>query len=197
MRIKRTIKWISFILISIILLSLLCFSTPYLLTSKNKLYEQGVVEMKLGNDYDIIRGDHLLMAIINFRVAMVKGYKERSIFINTFWCYKSLGLHWNRSIETLMTKGLKYYPKDMEFYFRRADARTELKEFKNALLDYDMVISLDKERKYEYIIEAFYERGAIRYMYGDQNGAKKDFIKSQEMSDNEFREYKDYCKKWK
>jgi hypothetical protein len=196
MGIKRTIKWSSLILISTIFLYLLYFFTPYLITSKDKLYDQGVLEMKQGIDYDVIKDEHLLKAVINFRIAMFKGYKERTIFINTYWCYKSLGNHWYSSIETVLTKGLQYYPKDIEFYFRRANARAELKEFNRALSDYDMVISLDKGREYEYITEAFYERGAVRYILYDQNGAKKDFIMSQEMSSYEFREYQDYCKKW-
>ena len=186
-------------MILIIFLTLLYISEPYLLSSGNKLYEQGVVEMKQGIVHDMIKPDHLLKAIIYFRVAMIKGYKERSIFTNAYWCYHDYDFShpWYRSIESVLTKGLKYYPQDIEFYFRRANARTELKEFQNALLDYDMAILLDKTRQYEYINEAFYNRGAVRYMIGDQTGARNDFIKGQKMSGYTFREYHDYCKKWK
>jgi tetratricopeptide (TPR) repeat protein len=199
MRIKRTFILIFTIVFSIIFIGFVCIFAPYILTSKSKLYEQGLVEKRKGFNRDVINSEHLFKALINFRIAMIKGYKGREIFINTYWCYHEIdfGHPCYRSIETVLTKGLKYYPHDIEFYYRRANARLGLRKFKDALSDYDNAILYDKTRKYEYINDAFYNRGAIKYMLGNSTGAKYDFVNAQKITTYELRVYQDYCKQWK
>ncbi|HEX8658359.1 MAG TPA: hypothetical protein VF690_12525 [Hymenobacter sp.] len=87
---------------------------------------------------------------------------------------------------------MTHYPTDQEFWCRRADARLERKDFALALGDFDRGLRLPA--KYAYLSQAFYGRGAARYMLGQKQEAKKDRTHAQTLSDDSLRTYEDYCK---
>jgi hypothetical protein len=71
------------------------------------------------------------------------------------------------------------------------------KKYKPALDDFDKAILLDTAKRYEYINETIYERGAMRYILGDTINAFKDWQLAQKLTDHELRTYDDYCQLWK
>jgi tetratricopeptide (TPR) repeat protein len=86
------------------------------------------------------------------------------------------------------------YPTDQEFWCRRADARLEQQEFALALDDFNNGLRLPA--KYTYLSEAFYGRGAAKYMLGQQQAAEKDRTQAQTLSGDSLRTYEDYCKRF-
>ncbi|RKD16578.1 hypothetical protein BCY91_17180 [Pelobium manganitolerans] len=165
-------------------------------TSGRQFYEKGLKFYELSDGGDVYSTPELEKAIENFEKSIKKGFKERDVFDKLTWSYRILNQD-NKNMERVYSLALKNFPNDIEFYFRRGDSRKELQKYKLALEDYNKAILLDKERKYEYINSAFYERGAIKYILGDTVNANKDRDIAKSITDHKLRTYKDYCKLWK
>jgi len=159
-------------------------------------YEKGLTYFKLADHGDYHDQEGLDKAINEFEKAIKGSYTDRDVFDKLTWSYHLLN-HDIKNSERVYTIGLKYYPKDIEFYSRRGDDRKELKKYKAALDDFDKAILLDTAKRYEYINETIYERGAMRYILGDTINAFKDWQLAQKLTDHELRTYDDYCQLWK
>lgn len=161
-----------------------------------QLYKSGLDHYSsadYGDTHDYVR---LEKAISNFEKSIRKGFKDRDVFDKLTWSYRILNQD-NKNMERVYSLSLENFPNDIEFYFRRGDARKEQKKHKLALEDYNRAISLDTARKYEYINSAFYERGAMKYILGDTVNADKDREIAKSITDHELRTYHDYCQQWK
>jgi tetratricopeptide (TPR) repeat protein len=188
----RTSKLYSFVLW--VTLTILVFSCNF--QSGRQHYEKGLSYFKLADHGDYNDQEGLKKAIAEFEKAVKNGYADRDVFDKLTWSYHLLN-HDIKNSERVYTIGLKYYPKDIEFYFRRGDDRKELKKFKPAFDDFDQAILLDTAKHYEYISDAFYQRGAMRYILEDTINAFKDWQIAQKMTNHELRTYDDYCQLWK
>ena len=93
----------------------------------------------------------------------------------------------NKDIIEIITQKIKYYPKDINLYFERANALYKLKNFKTALLDYNKAIELDPNNA-----NIYYQRGLLqkdRWVYGQKYDAIKDFTKAIEIDSNKAEYY--------
>ncbi|MBU2062131.1 MAG: hypothetical protein KKH44_09835, partial [Bacteroidetes bacterium] len=133
---------------------------------------------------------------LDFEKSIDKGFKERDVFDKLAWSYLLLNQD-NENAERVYSLGLQTFPNDIVFYFRRGGCRKELKKHKQAFEDFNQAILLDKTRKFENINNAFYERGAMRYILGDTINADKDREIAKSITDDELRTYQDYCRLWK
>ena len=128
-----------------------------------------------------------------FKEAISKGFVERDVFLKLYYCYP-LSKRFNKKRIKVLSDALKVYPNDIQFYDFRGSNYRKNRNFKKALKDFNKAISLDSLKKYEYINGTFYERGAINYYLGDTISSISDFKTSQDLSDYELREYKDFIK---
>ena len=162
---------------------------PYFFTPANTLYERGLVAKEAGMGTDVINRAALEEAARYFELALGKGYRSRDVFQHLYWCYATS--HNGPAVEAALSRGLTRYPTDQEFWCRRADARLEREDFALALTDFDNGLRLPA--KYAYLSEAFYGRGAAKYMLGQKQAAEKDRTLAQTLSGDSLRNYEDYC----
>ena len=181
---------------------LLCLTVAIVLFSCDtfqtgqQLYKSGLNHYKSADHDDYHDHDGLNKAILDFEKSIDKGFKERDVFDKLTWSYLLLNSD-NQNAERVYSLGLQTFPNDIEFYFRRGGCRKELKRHKQAFEDFNQAILLDTTRKYEYINNAFYERGAMRYILRDTINADKDREIAKSITDHELRTYHDYCQLWK
>lgn len=161
-----------------------------------QLYNSGLEHFKSADHECYHDHDELSKATVDFEKSIDKGFKERDVFDKLTWSYLLLNCD-NENAERIYSMGLQSFPDDIEFYFRRGGCRKELKKYKEAFDDFNQAILLDTTRKYEYINNAFYERGAMRYILGDTINADKDREIAKSITDHELRTYQDYCRLWK
>ena len=159
-------------------------------------FKKGISYFKLADHSDYYDQEGLQNAIVEFEKSIKKGYADREVFDRLTWSYHLLN-HDIKNSERVYTIGLKYLPTDIEFYFRRGNDRKELKKFQAAFDDFDKAILLDTVRHYEYISDAIYQRGAMRFILGDTVNSFKDWQAAQKITDHELRTYDDYCQLWK
>ncbi len=176
-------------------LTVVLFSCDPFQTGK-QLYNSGLKHFKSADQECYPDHDGLSKAIVDFEKSIDKGFKERDVFDKLTWSYLLLNRD-NENAERIYSMGLQSFPDDIEFYFRRGGCRKELKKYKEAFDDFNQAILLDTTRKYEYINNAFYERGAMRYILGDTINADKDREIAKSITDHELRTYQDYCRLWK
>ena len=72
--------------------------------------------------------------------------------------------------DTLLTKAIKYQPKEATYYLNRALANYYLRRLRNAMEDYDSALSLDPDNFWGH-----YNRGLLRAQVGEDNKAIEDF----------------------
>ena len=176
-------------------LTVVLFSCDTFQTGK-QLYNRGLEHFKSADHECYHDHDGLSKAIVDFEKSIDKGFKERDVFDKLTLSYLLLKRD-NENAERIYSMGLQSFPDDIEFYFRRGGCRKELKKHKEAFDDFNQAILLDTARKYEYINDAFYERGAMRYILGDTIIADKDREIAKSITDHELRTYQDYCRLWK
>jgi tetratricopeptide (TPR) repeat protein len=162
---------------------------PYFFTSAKTLYARGLVAKKAGMGTDVISSTALEKAAHYFELALDKGDDSRDVFQNLYWCYAYS--HNAAAVEAALSRGLTRYPTDQEFWCRRANARLERKAFASALADYDNGLRLPA--KYAHVSEAFYGRGAAKYMLGQKQEAEEDRTHAQRLSGDSLRTYENYC----
>lgn len=162
---------------------------PCFFTSANALDERGLVAKKAGMGTDILNRVALAEAARYFELALDKGYRSRDVFQNLYWCYATS--HNGPAVEAALSRGLTRYSADKEFWCRRANARLERKDFALALADFDSGFRLPA--KYAYVCQAFYGRGAAKYMLDQKQEAEKDQTRAQTLSGDPLRTYEDYC----
>jgi tetratricopeptide (TPR) repeat protein len=181
---------------TIVVIALLIYflSDPYVFTSAKAAYELGTEEMKDGRDYDVIHPGRLRQATKYFQLAIDKGYKDKEIYSNAYWCYAMLNE--NAKSEDVLSQGIELYPSEIEFYFRRGEMRKEMKKHQLALDDFNSAVQLDSG-KYEYLYSVHYDRGAMKYILGDSLGSMKDWHSASKIAPHELRSYSDYCRLWK
>ena len=185
-----------------ILAILLCLTATIVLFSCDtlqtgqQLYKSGLDHYQSADHGDTHDFVGLTKAIADFEKSIKKGFKDRDVFVKLTWSYLWLNCDKQNS-ERVYSLGLQTYPNDIEFYFRRGGCRKELKKYQQAYEDFNQSILLDTTRKYEYINDAFYERGAMRYILGDTINANMDREIAKSLTDYDLRTYKDYCQLWK
>ena len=157
------------------------------------LYKIGTKRLRAADHGDYYDSDKVKSAIYYFEKATKKGVAKRELFDKLSYCH--LISNDNRNAEKILTIGIIHYPNDAEFYFDRANCRKDMRNFNGALLDYTKVIVLDKN--FEYLNEAIYYRGAMRYILGDTIHANIDRQEAQKITDHELRMYSDYCQSLK
>jgi tetratricopeptide (TPR) repeat protein len=162
---------------------------PYFLTPAKTLYERGLAEKDKGMGTDVLDAVAIQQAARYFELALGKGYRSREVFQNLYWCYAYS--HDGPAVEMALSQGLALYPTDQEFWCRRAAARLEQEHFELALQDFNTGLSLPTN--YQYLSEAFYERGAAKYMLGQKPAAEEDRTRAQTLSGDSLRTYEDYC----
>jgi tetratricopeptide (TPR) repeat protein len=155
-------------------------------------YNSGVKQFRKADHEDYYDWNYLKNARDDFEKAIKKGFVERDLYDDLSMCY--LFLHDTINEERVYTLGLSHFPNDIRFHFNRGNLYKEAKKYKAAFLDYDKVVSLDTTSIY--YKDALYYRGAMSYLLGDKEAANSDRIKAQKISDDELREYADYCKLW-
>lgn len=165
---------------------------PFFFTPAKTLYERGMVEQEKGMGTDVLRPVAIKEAARYFELALNKGYRSRDVFQNLYWCYKYS--YDGPAVERTLSQGLARYPTDQEFWCRRATARLEQEDFKLALQDFNKGLSLPA--KYQGLSEAFYERGAAKYMLGQKPAAEEDRTRAQNLSGDSLRTYEDYCQRF-
>jgi tetratricopeptide (TPR) repeat protein len=175
--------------------TIVLFSCDILQTGQ-QLYKSGLDHYKSADHGDTQDYVALTKAIADFEKSIKKGFKDRDVFNKLTWSYLWLKGD-KQNAEKVYSLGLQTYPNDIEFCFRRGGCRKELKKHQQAYEDFNQTILLDSTRKYEYINDAFFERGAMRYILGDTINAKKDREIAQSLTDHDLKTYKDYCQLWK
>ena len=161
-----------------------------------QLYKSGLDHFKSADHGDYHDHEGLSKAILDFEKSIGKGFRARDVFEKLSRSYLLLNGD-NQNAERVYTLGLQTFPDDIEFYFRRGNCRKVLRKHKLAYDDFNQVIIRDTTRKYEYLNDAFYERGAMRYILGDTVNADKDREFAKSITDHELRTYQDYCQLWK
>jgi tetratricopeptide (TPR) repeat protein len=174
---------------------ILLFSCDTLQTGQ-QLYKSGLDHFKSADHGDYHDYVGLEKAIADFEKSIEKGFKDRDVFDKLTRSYWLLNND-KQNAERIYTLGLLSFPNDIEFYLGRARCRKGLKKHKQAFEDFNRAILLDTTRKYEYINNAFYERGAMRYILGDTIDADKDREIAKSITDHDLRTYQDYCQLWK
>jgi tetratricopeptide (TPR) repeat protein len=181
---------------------LLCLTVTIVLSSCDtfqtgqQLYKSGLDHFKSADHGDTHDYVGLEKAIADFEKSIEKGFKDRDVFDKLTRSYWLLNND-KQNAERIYTLGLLTFPNDIEFYLGRARCRKELKKHKLSFDDFNQAIILDPSRKYEYISDAYYDRGAMRYILGDTLNAEKDREIAKSISAHELRTYKDYCQLWK
>ena len=176
----------------VLVISLTFYFKPELVLSGKMLYNIGTSKLKAGDHGDYHDEDKVRSATSFFEKAVKKGFSKRELFGKLSYCY--LLSNDNRDAERILTVGLNYYPDDSEFYFERGNCRKELRNFNEAFMDYDKVITIDKN--FKYLDNVIYYRGAMRYLLGDTVNANLDRQDAQKITDHELRTYADYCQLW-
>lgn len=176
-------------------LSIVLFSCDTFQTGQ-QLYNRGLNHFKSADHGDYQDHDGLNKAIWYFEKSIAKGYKERDVFDILTRSYLLLNDD-NQNAERIYSLGLQTFPSHIEFYFRRGVCRKKLKKHQQAFEDFNQAILLDTARKYIFINNAFYERGAMRHILGDTINASKDREIAQSLTKHELRTYPDYCELWK
>lgn len=100
----------------------------------------------------------------------------------------------NRQKIELLNKALKFFPENTLFYYKRAVHKMEERLFEEAIKDFDTVILHNDKYWME---EAFYKRGASKYILGDTASAFIDRQKAIGFGSGQKREYADYCRLFK
>lgn len=177
------------------MLSSILLSCDSLQTGR-QLYESGLDNFKAADHGDYHNDEGLAEAIKDFEKSIEKGFNERDVFEMLAQSYHFLNQDLENE-ERVYSLGLEAHPGDFEFHYYRGECRKELKNQKGAFEDFDDVIALDTARNGEYVSDAFYERGAMRYILGDTINANKDREVAQSLADYELRTYSDYCRLWK
>ena len=72
--------------------------------------------------------------------------------------------------DTLLTKAIKYQPKNVSYYLNRALANYYLRRLRKAMSDYDSALSLEPDNFWGH-----YNRGLLRAQVGEDNKAIEDF----------------------
>ncbi|KGG14975.1 MULTISPECIES: CHAT domain-containing protein [unclassified Prochlorococcus] len=75
--------------------------------------------------------------------------------------------------EVLIAEETSNNEKNADFYYKRANIKKQLKDFKGAIADYTKVIQINPRH-----LEAFFERGFSKDELGDHSGAIEDYTKS-------------------
>jgi tetratricopeptide (TPR) repeat protein len=185
---------ISFILFNLTV-AIILFSCDKFQTGQ-RLYNSGLDHLKSADHGDYHDHEGLNKAILDFEKSIEKGFQGRDVFEKLSRSYILLNGDYQNA-ERVYTLGLQTFPNDIAFYFKRGICRKELRQHKLAFDDFNHVIILDTTRKYEYLNDAFYERGAMRYILGDTVNANKDREFAKSITDHELRTYQDYCQLWK
>jgi tetratricopeptide (TPR) repeat protein len=165
------------------------WSHPFFFTPAKTLYARGMVEKEKGMGTDVIRPVAIKEAAHYFELALSKGYDSRDVFQNLYWCYAYA--HDAPAVEMALSRGVARYPTDQEFWCRRAAVRLEQAHFELALQDFNKGLSLPAN--YQYLSDAFYGRGAAKYMLGQKPAAAADRTRAQLLSGDSLRTYADYC----
>jgi len=137
-----------------------------------ELYKIATTYKDSGDHYDYFIENYFMIASTFYEKAIEKGVHEREIYWELFWIY--FKLHDNKKSESLLTEALELYPSDIWFRFYRATVRKDLKKFRKAYKDYDLVVN-SKKVDFPFYYEAVYERGSIKYKNGDKESAKSDY----------------------
>ncbi len=191
MKISKLLIWICCILLIVAFI----YYYSNIFVSGRTLYELGIDNYKKGYQEDVYITEPIERAAFYFEKAIDKGYLEKDVFDRLTRCYAVLEDH--VSAERANTKAISQFPKNAEFYYSRADHRKQLKRYRDALEDYTSAIELNPS--YEYISDAYFDKGAMEYLLGDTVLANKDRISAIKIKGdpNYFRTYADYCRLWK
>jgi tetratricopeptide (TPR) repeat protein len=190
---KNKLKILALILI-VIAVVFIYKSRPSL--SGQTYFERAEKSFKIGTSTDVVDDSIFEDAIDNYEKAIDKGITKRAVFNNLVTSYLFFNRDYRKAKRTL-NKAIEIYPNDAEFYFDRGNCEKELKNYKEAFLDYDKCVKLVGTQKTDYIKAAIYERGAMRYLLGDYANAAKDLKLAQSKTDYELRTYDDYCRLFK
>ncbi|MBB4803067.1 tetratricopeptide (TPR) repeat protein [Flavobacterium nitrogenifigens] len=190
---KNKLKILASILI-VIAVVFIYNSTPPL--SGQTYFERGEKSFKIGISTDVVDDSIFEDAIDNYEKAIDKGITKRAVFSNLVTSYLFFNRD-DRNAKRTLNKAIEIYPNDAEFYFDRGNCEKELKNYKKAFLDYDKCVKLGETKNEDYIKDAIYRRGAMRYLLGDFANAAKDLKLAQSKTDHELRTYDDYCQLFK
>ena len=186
LRRKSQIYWV----IAIILITVLFFYYPNIFLSGKILYKIGLYKYKQGDHGDYNDWNKVESAAFYFEKAIGSGYKKRDVYEYLTNCYWILG---NKVMaDSVYSLAIIQYPNDVIFYFYQGGCRKELKNIRGALRDFDEVIKLDNT--YKNIANAYYDRGAMRYVLGDTIGAKADRLQVKKLVGEDWGTYEDYCR---
>jgi tetratricopeptide (TPR) repeat protein len=180
-------KLIPFIITAAVLgTAVYVLSDPYFFTSAKTLYQLGVEKSDEGNDAIDVQGKR--QAADYFERAIKNGYRDRNVFVKLYWAYTHI--HSDSTIEEMLTDALEAYPNDVEFLFRRANSRLSQQEYELAIEDYSKVISNGPD--FQYLHNAYYDRGAAKFILGKREEAEKDREMAQQLAPHQLRTYEDY-----
>lgn len=193
---KMTKTLLKILALTAVIILLLIVFKPDLFSSGQSNFEKGRASFAAATESDCIDNYLVEDAISHFETAILKGVTNREVFDELAASYSILNRD-NSNSERVYTKGIENYPNDAEFYFRRGNCRRDLGKFESALSDYEKCINLPQNKDTNFIKEAIYQKGAMRYMLGDFENAKKDWKSAQLKTDYELRDYEDYCKLFK
>lgn len=142
-------------------------------------------------------GDYHDIKTVDFGVKLLEisiklGNTDKRTFDYAEQSYLVLTNHKSDRIR-ILGLGIKYYPGNADYYLRRGGCKMDEKLFTEALPDFDSVIS--KGHK-DFLYNAYYDRGALKYLLGDTISAQQDWMIAQKKSPHQMRLYSDYCKLW-
>ena len=163
---------------------------PNFFLSGKMLYKIGLFQYNQGNHGDYNDWRKTRSAAFYFEKALDNDYRVREVYSRLSHCYWILNDKANA--EKTYSLGIEEFPKDAEFYSYRGDCRAELKNYQGAFGDYDSVIKLNARSRYLY--DAYFARGAMRYILGDTVTANIDRLQAEKLSGKDLRTYKDYCR---
>lgn len=159
-------------------------------------YEMGVRYYELSDHGDYHDQPELDTAIAYFEKAIEIGFKERDVFEKLAWSYNGSFVQDIENMERVYTLALTHFSNDVEFYFRRGNCRMNLGKYRAAYGDFNCAILLDTGQHFEYISNAFYERGALSFLFGDTLNADRNWKTAQKSSKCKLRPYPDYCRRF-
>ncbi len=161
-----------------------------------QLYKNGLTHFESSDHGDYYDQEELKKAISQFEKSIEKGFYEREVYYWLSLSYLFFNSD-NENAERIYSLGVNKFQNDIGFHFGRGSCRKKMRKHKEAFEDFNKVILLDTSRKYEYLSNAFYERGAMSFILGDTINAIKDRDTAQSMKSHQLRTYKDYCQLWK
>ena len=122
-------------------------------------------------------------------------------------CTAAINLNSNYT-ETFLNRGLAYYrqgnyqdaiadfnrviqlkPSDFRAYYNRGLAASELRNYRDALTDYDRTLSLISLPDNSLLAEVYNDRGTVRLILEDEQGAIADFSQAVRLNSNNYRAY--------